>query len=259
LHEPVSSPISFHFFSNKPGYEWYQNYHTLSHLLNPETLSGCSVAASQLNLNSLDDDASASTAAMTNATNAKAFHCLQPNNCRVLVLGCGNSPFGANMFEAGWRGGNVKTKARFVQVDFSQVVIDQMKERYNDEYYRGVLGNNPSNSKQPRMEFLCHDVTDPPMPFENGSFDLIVCKGAFDAVLCSAGSGYNIRRMVKECVRLLNDDGGVLMVVTYGNPDNRVVFLEDEDGELETYWQGVSVHTVPSMVRGRTGHGNGNK
>ena len=89
---------------------------------------------------------------------------------------------------------------------------------------------------------------------------MIICKGIFDAVLCSAGSVFNIRRMVKECLRLLNDDGGVLMVVTYGNPDNRVVFLEDEDGEIETYWQGVSVHTVPSMVRSRKGsHHNSNK
>ena len=66
--------------------------------------------------------------------------------------------------------------------------------------------------------------------------------------------------MVKECVRLLNDDGGVLMVVSYANPDNRVVFLEDEEGDLDTYWQGVSVHTVPSMVRSRkNGHHHSNK
>ncbi|CAB9527693.1 Endothelin-converting enzyme 2 [Seminavis robusta] len=247
---------------NQPPYEWYQSFHTLSHLLNPETLSGCSVSASHLNLNNTpdnaDDDASASTTAMTNATKAKAFQCLHPNNCRVLVLGCGNSAFGANLFEAGWRGGNQSDRQRFVQVDFSPVVIDQMKARYNDEYYRGVLGN--TNNSKAHMEFLCCDVTQAPLPFENGSFDLIICKGVFDAVLCSAGSVFNIRRMVKECIRLLNDDGGVLMVVTYGNPDNRVVFLEDEEGELDTYWQGVSVHTVPSMVRGRKGGGHsGNK
>lgn len=208
----------------------------------------------------MDDDASANTTAVTNSTKAKAFQCLQPKNCRVLILGCGNSNFGANMFEAGWRGNGQQHS--FVQVDFSPVVIDQMKERYNEDYYRGVLGTDTNKPHAPRMEFLCCDITQPPLPFDTGSFDLIICKGVFDAVLCSAGSVFNIRRLVKECVRLLNDDGGVLMVVTYGNPDNRVVFLEEEKtGELETYWQGVSVHNVPSMVRSRknNGHHNSNK
>ena len=236
---------------NQPPYDWYQNFDTLAHLLNPETLSGCSASASNI---SMDDDASASTTTATNATAAKAFQCLHPSNCRVLILGCGNSNFGANLFEAGWRG-----NGKFVQVDFSPVVIEQMKERYNENYYRGVLGAQANQPNSPRMEFLCCDVTQPPLPYENGSFDLIICKGVFDAVLCSAGSVFNIRRMVKECVRLLNDDGGVLMVVTYGNPDNRTIFLEDDDGELETYWQGVSVHTVRSMVRSRKGGHNSNK
>ena len=159
------------------------------------------------------------------------------------------------MYEAGWRGGNFAspTGARFVQIDFSPVVIDQMKERYNDQYYQSLFG--PHANSVPRMEFMCFDVTQT-LPFDNGSFDLIICKGIFDALLCGAGSVFNVRRMVKDCVRLLHDDG-VLFVCTYGNPDNRVVFLEDEEGELETYWQRVSVHTVPSRARNNKGSNHG--
>lgn len=238
-------------------YEWYQDYTTLSHLLNPERLSGCSASTQRRNMINTDDDASVNTTAATNASTAKAYKCLHPSNCRVLVLGCGNSSLGAHMYEAGWRGGNFESDAgtRFVQVDFSPVVIDQMNERYNDNYYQSLFG--PHTNSVPRMEFMCCDVTKTPLPFDAGSFDLILCKGLFDALLCSAGSVFNVRSMVKECVRLLNDDGGVLMVCTYGNPDNRQVFLEGEEGDLETYWSHVSVNQVPSRARNNKGNGHG--
>ena len=133
-----------------------------------------------------------------------------------------------------------------------------MQQRYNDEYYHNLLGEVPDPSA--KMQFLCHDITKSPLPFENGSFDLIICKGIFDAILCSAGSTANIRRLVQESLRLLCDDGGVLFVCTYGNPDNRVVFLEDEKGDLDTYWQRVGIHYVPSIVRAqKPGTNNSNK
>jgi len=254
--------------SNLPAYDWYQNYNTLAHLLNPETLSGCSAASAQCLINSNgsshgntngDDASSVSTTTMNNSSAAKAYQCLHPNNCRVLILGCGNSTMGASMYEAGWRGGESSTgESRFVQVDFSPVVIDQMNKRYDDAYYHNLWSAENPNANTTRMEFMCLDITQTPLPFDNGSFDLIICKGVFDAILCSSGSTSNIRRVVKECVRLLNDTGGVLFVCTYGNPDNRVVFLEDDEGDLDTYWHGVSVHTIPSIVRARKG-GHSNK
>ena len=146
------------------------------------------------------------------------------------------------MYEAGWAS---HPGSRFVQLDYSSVVIEQMKTRYNDHYYETLWGPDAAQ-ECPRMEFVCCDVTEG-IPFEDGSFDLIICKGIFDAILCSLGSLCSIRRLVKDCTRLLND-GGVLFVCTYGNPDSRVVFLEDENGGYEEYWRSVSVEKVPSRV-----------
>jgi ubiquinone/menaquinone biosynthesis C-methylase UbiE len=112
-----------------------------------------------------------------------------------------------------------------MNVDFSQVVVDQMKERYQEQ-----------------MDFLCHDMTTG-LPFEDESFDLIICKGSFDALLCSAGSVANIRRLVQESVRCLMCGHGVFFVVTHGNPDSRLEALEHEN-DIAYHWDGVSVHRV---------------
>ena len=117
-------------------------------------------------------------------------------------------------------------------LDFSNVVIEQMKERYN----------SAANKVKPDMEFMCHDVTTG-LPFPDESFDLIICKGSFDAVLCSAGSVANIRKLVQESVRCLVPGHGVFFVVSNGNPDNRLVHLEHEN-DINFYWDGVSCHTV---------------
>lgn len=116
--------LSFHSkLRNLAPYDWYQNYTSLSHLLNPETLSGCARPTHSLSPNTLEDNSSDSTEAVDNGTRTKSYYLLQPDKCRVLILGCGNSTFGADMYEAGWTGGKKNENgARFVQVDFSPVV-----------------------------------------------------------------------------------------------------------------------------------------
>lgn len=141
--------------------------------------------------------------------------------CRVLILGCGNSTFGHDMLEDGWQG-------RITNVDFSSVVIDKMKKKYKE------------NSE--KLDFVCADITKG-LPFEDKSFDLIICKGTFDAILTSSGSVTDAKLMVSECNRVLNNGHGILFLVSSGNPDSRVVFLE-RDNDLSYYWQEVSVHTV---------------
>lgn len=149
--------------------------------------------------------------------------------CRVLNLGCGNSSFTENMQRDGWVG-------PIVNVDFSSVVIEQMKERYNDEYYEALKSRVPVS----KMTFLCADITKH-LPFEDESFDLIICKGAFDAVLCSPAARAEALNLVRECVRLLARGHGIFFLVTHGNPDSRIEYLEHEFS-LGHYWFGVNIH-----------------
>ena len=97
------------------------------------------------------------------------------------------------------------------------------------------------DDKQSKMEFVCADITNG-LPFGDGSFDLIICKGIFDAILCSNGS--NIKRLVAECDRVLAPAHGCLFVVTHGTPDNRVVFLE-HCNDPTYYWDGICIDTIP--------------
>jgi EEF1A lysine methyltransferase 4 len=141
---------------------------------------------------------------------------------RVLILGCGDSTFGADMLHDGWTGG-------ILNLDFSQVVIAQMKLKY--AVYAG------------RLDYACADITKPLNVLATGSFDLIVSKGSLDAVLCSPGSRASALAMVSECTRLLAPGHGVFFLVSAGNPDSRLEFLEYQN-ELSHYWRGVSVHPL---------------
>ena len=176
--------------------------------------------------------------------------------CRVLIIGCGNSRLGEQMLEDGWGGG-------ITNVDFSSVLISQMREKYSDNFYEALqirhdrerrLGEKEVNSlkkgnhaggsvtmsqnpkvdkganenQTPMIKMLweCCDVTCS-LPFPDGAFDLIMCKGTLDAILCSTGSIANARSMVEECSRVL-DNRGVMFVVSHGNPDNRLRYFEND-------------------------------
>jgi SAM-dependent methyltransferase len=212
----------------EPFHEWYQNYTSLRHLLSNESLSPALTAIKpSSHAPYMAPPAMAAVAAVSQQAPSDFPN---RNSCRTLILGCGNSRFGEDMLRDGWTGG-------IVNVDFSPVVIGQMKAKYDDAFYQH-LGLNKSC-----MEFVCADITKGLDCFQDGSFDLIICKATFDAVLSSAGSIANGKQVIRDCNRLLADNHGVFMLVTFGNPDSRVEFLEHQ-GDLSYYWQGVSVHTV---------------
>ncbi len=179
-------------------------------------------------------------------------------DCRILIVGCGNSALGEDMLMDGWTGG-------ITNIDYSTVVIEQMREKYNDAFYKkmqsrvdrerklqnnakkkeGKTDGDPKEANKiqlQQMKFECADLTKT-LPFADGSFDLIMCKGALDSILCSNGSVSSARLMMEECSRVLDPTNGVMFVVTYGNPDNRLVYFENKENE---WWTGgVNVHTVP--------------
>lgn len=195
---------------NGSTYDWYQSYETIGHLLY---------------------DAFHSTEGMTIPEHPhQEWIQTMPENCRVLILGCGNSPFGEQMRRDGWNG-------EIVNVDYSSVVIDHMRSKYEGDCHR-----RDDEYGRPKMKWICADVTKG-LPFEDESFDLIVCKGTFDAVLCTSGAPTAINTLVKECVRILTPGVGCFFLVTSGSKDDRLVYLE-HDNSIEYYWQNVKYNVV---------------
>lgn len=216
---PILSFLIFNSYSDTGAYDWYQTFGDLRHLLTADTLKRpfkgiCSPKDRPItDLQLLD-------------TNVPFFP--SHEKCRVLILGSGNSPFGEDMRNDGWTG-------EMVNVDFSSVVIDQMIKKHESKLER--------EGKQSKMKFVCADITHG-LPFGDGSFDLIICKGTFDAILCSNGSVGHTKQLVAECNRVLAPAHGCFFLVTYGSPDNRVVFLE-HGNDPTYYWEGICVETVP--------------
>ena len=79
--------------------------------------------------------------------------------------------------------------------------------------------------------------------FQSSSFDLIICKGTFDAILSTSTPTIRIQKFVRQCYRILAEKHGILVVVTNGSPDNRLEYLEYEN-DINYYWQGVGVHSM---------------
>jgi SAM-dependent methyltransferase len=92
------------------------------------------------------------------------------------------------------------------------------------------------------MKFICADIVEG-LPFQDNSFDLIICKGTLDAILCSTESTISAKRVISECSRVLASGHGCLFLVSHANPDSRVEFLE-HNNDLSFYWKEVSIHTV---------------
>jgi hypothetical protein len=177
-------------------FEWYQSYSGIRHFLTPQYLQP------------------------TPSSTEKCHH-----KDRTLILGCGNSKLGQGMLGDGFNS--------ITNVDFSSVVIKQMEKQYSPQWQREFFKrqrqekrlekkegspkptvphrtrlSKPSPEKVPssktsednRMTFHCHDVTKK-LEFASESFDLIVCKGTLDAILCNQNASEKVQMMLSECFR----------------------------------------------------------
>jgi SAM-dependent methyltransferase len=232
--------------------DWYRNYFQLRHLINPVSLSGAALNQKQQQpvQHSLDENGGTTAtnrsphdASGTSTVSAATTSFPERHACRVLILGCGNSTVGIDMLRDGWTGG-------ILNVDFSASLIHQLQQAYPAPSTNGPAG---------RLDFVCADITMPLDFLPTASFDLILCKGALDAVLCQSRAG--ALSMIRECARLLAPGHGILAVITSGNPDCRLEYLEHENS-LSFYWRGVSVHTLKDehkLAAHSNAHGGNNQ
>merc|ERR1711988_558570 len=132
----------------------------------------------------------------------------------ILLAGAGNSRLSEDMYEDGYQ--------TLTNIDISRVVVDQMIEKYKD---KSALTYQQMN--------VCS------LEFPDEAFEAVIAKGPMDAILCGEGSTANVAKMCMEVSRVLKPNG-VFFIVSYGVPDNRLQYLENED-----YSWTVTVHTVP--------------
>ena len=210
---------------DRESFSWYQKYEGFRHLLTPEFLSS---APGEAGITDCDEDNGPRT--------------IDKKTARVLIVGAGTDTLGEEMMKDGWEGG-------IVNVDFSSIVVQQMREKYDDAFHKALLETKKMKGSASdsfiKMTYECHDVTKT-LPYDDGSFDLIICKATLDAILCSAGSSYSARAFMKESCRILNKDRGVLVTVTHGTKESRLVYFENTSDPTDEWWKGgVTFHRVP--------------
>ena len=121
----------------------------------------------------------------------------------VLLAGCGNSRLSEDMYEDGY--------SSVANIDTSRVVVDQMTDKYKEK---------------PALTWQQMNVCS--LEFPDESYDAVIAKATMDAVLCGEGSTANVAKMCSEVSRVLNGQG-VFFILSYGVPDNRLNYLENDD------------------------------
>eukprot|EP00620_Florenciella_sp_RCC1587_P018131 CAMPEP_0182574976 /NCGR_PEP_ID=MMETSP1324-20130603/28178_1 /TAXON_ID=236786 /ORGANISM="Florenciella sp., Strain RCC1587" /LENGTH=181 /DNA_ID=CAMNT_0024790475 /DNA_START=33 /DNA_END=574 /DNA_ORIENTATION=- len=157
---------------------------------------------------------------------------LKPTD-RILVVGCGNSPFTAALYDDGFK--NVTS------IDFSPTVIKAMAARHAEA--------------RPELKWLTMDMLD--LKFDDESFDVVIDKAAMDALMTDEGSVWDPAQatrdaadaMCRESSRVLVKGGGVFICVSFAQPHFRIKYLEafgevGEDRVVERYDWTLQPHTV---------------
>ena len=80
------------------------------------------------------------------------------------------------------------------------------------------------------------DVRD--LKYSDGFFDIAIDKSTIDALLCGEHSFVNVAKMTKEVQRVLKE-GGIYMIISYGQPENRIFHLEREHLAFD-----LSIYTI---------------
>jgi SAM-dependent methyltransferase len=160
-------------FEREDGYEWLCGFEHVRHLLEEE------------------------------------FPAAEWRDARILVLGCGNSPFSQQLHVAGY--GHV------VSCDFSAVVIEKMRARHA------------------HLRWEVADVRALGARFAEHAFDLVIDKACLDALVCNEGDPWdpdaevveNMTAALRSVVHVLRP-GGVFVSIGFQQPHFRKRYLRRE-------------------------------
>ncbi|CAM9468794.1 unnamed protein product, partial [Laminaria digitata] len=150
---------------------------------------------------------------------------------RILIVGCGNSNFSAELYDDGFE--------EVENVDFSQPVVAEMCRVHA--------------KARPRMTWRVMDVTDM-TGYEDGSFDAVVDKGTLDALMSedTADVRESGQAMLREVARVLNP-GGRYMCVTLWQDFIGSIFLSS----LPLPHASTNTNTNTNTGSGSGGRGGG--
>ena len=120
-----------------------------------------------------------------------------PCNEPIMLLGCGNSAFGQEMVEAGWRG-------PLIHVDIASRAIESMSQRCAPHQRTGD------------MQFIQDDAT-VLSAFENDKVNAVFDKGLVDALFCA--DAYEQCFDVMKAVNRVLTPGGHFVVLSFSRPE----------------------------------------
>jgi EEF1A lysine methyltransferase 4 len=133
-----------------------------------------------------------------------------PSTVRILIVGCGNSPFSADLYDAGY--------TNIVNIDYSDNVIQHMQQLHSID--------------RPQMQWRVMDMTDL-SSFPDASFDVVLDKAAMDALLTQEGDVWHpqpeciaaVYQMCAEVSRVLTPSQGSLVQISLSPPHFRKKYL----------------------------------
>ena len=134
-----------------------------------------------------------------------------PKDASVLILGCGNSPFSAEMADGGY--------TNITSVDFSSVVVEKMKAKYSTTH--------------PALKWVVADVKRLDLRFDRLSFDVVIDKACLDALVCDEGDPWSPNEAtVFDMENALNSiagtvrPGGLFISIGFQQPHFRQRYLK---------------------------------
>ncbi|KAK8841169.1 hypothetical protein M9Y10_027369 [Tritrichomonas musculus] len=133
----------------------------------------------------------------------------------AINVGCGNSPMSEKLLESGF--------VRVLNIDFSQVVINQMKNKYENE---------------PKLEWEVGNCTK--MDVKDLSFDCIFDKSTLDCLACSDNADTQINSYLNEVYRILKSNG-YFILISFAPEITRLRYFKAVSQKLKV----ISVIQVP--------------